>query len=475
MAARALHYAAVALTLGLLTAACGGGGGGASTPPPTGASYALNPCAYRAGEPIAPNVAVSTGGVPTSWSVSPELPTGLSLDPLSGAVSGTPQVAQAQASYTVTASNAGGSVTEDLVLTVGPALPSAFLSLAQGFAAEPVASGVAKVAKLAIAPFPDERIFFTEVDSGNVRVIEPGTGLVGTPFVTIAVLGGGHRGLLGLALAPDFLQSGHVYVLACLDAAGLQSARMAVIRYTDVNNVATNATIVLDDLPVSTTGGINNGGEILFDASGRLLVSIGDLEDPANAQKTFSPADPTSLGGRILRFDVSSLPPAPDAGNANPLDPTLCKGLRNTFGLAIQPTTGGLFGVDNGLASDDELNFLQAGKNYEWGSAGGIPGSQVGYKMRNYQTEIVPTSVCWHDGTGWGAAYANNLFLGSYDDQKLRRFEVSGASFTDIDAETDFCELVLDVNDNKILDVCRGPDGSLYISTFVGIYRISRM
>lgn len=468
--------AAAVLCLGaLLAGACGGGGSGGGGAPPTGVSYALNPCAYRAGEPIAPNAASVTGGAPTTWSVAPDLPAGLLLDPTTGSLTGTPLAPAPTATYVVTAANAAGAAAVDLQVTVGPALPAAFASLAAGFAAETVVAGVVKVGKLAVAPFPDERIFFTEVDSGQVRVVEPGTGLEPTPFATLSVLQGGHRGLLGLALAPDFLQSGHVFVLACLPAGGAQADRMAVLRFTDVDGVGTNATAVLDDLPISAVTGINNGGEILFDAAGRLLVSLGDLEDPANAQKVYAAGDPTSLGGRVLRYDVTTLPPVADAPNADPADPTWCKGLRNTFGLALQPTTGDLFGVDNGAASDDELNYLQPGKNFEWGAGGGLPGAQVGFKMRNYATEIVPTSLCWHDGTGWGADFANNLFLGSYDDQKLRRFEVSGAALTDIDAETDFCELVLAGNDNKILDVCPGPDGSLYVSTFTAIYRIVRL
>ena len=87
---------------------------------------------------------------------------------------------------------------------------------------------------------------------------------------------------------------------------------------------------------------------------------------------------------------------------------------------------------------------------------------------------IVPTAVCWHDGTGWGAEYDNDLFLASYDDQIIRRFEMSGSSFADIDDETEFAELELVVNDNKPLDICMAPDGSLLVSTFRGIYRITK-
>jgi len=48
-------------------------------------------------------------GTDVVYTVSPALPQGLVLDPLTGQVTGTPAVATAQASYTFTASNAGGN------------------------------------------------------------------------------------------------------------------------------------------------------------------------------------------------------------------------------------------------------------------------------------------------------------------------------------------------------------------------------
>ncbi|HEY5806988.1 MAG TPA: Ig domain-containing protein, partial [Povalibacter sp.] len=62
-------------------------------------------------------------GPVTSYSVSPALPAGLAIDTTRGAIAGTPTAATAKATYTVTATNAGGSATFGLVLTVNPAAP----------------------------------------------------------------------------------------------------------------------------------------------------------------------------------------------------------------------------------------------------------------------------------------------------------------------------------------------------------------
>lgn len=459
-----------ALLGSLALTACGGGGGGTPGTPaaPTNLAYAVSPALYRVGEAIPANAPTVTGSV-TSWSVAPALPTGLVLDTGTGTITGTASI-EASATHTVTATGPGGSTTADLLVDVGPALPAVITSLPLGFVADAIVEGgPMKMAKLALAP--DGRLFFTEVDTGNIRIVTAAGTLLGTPFATLPVLNGGHQGLLGLALDPAFGVNGHVYALVCTAGDGMTTVdRIELIRLTDVGNVGTNQTLLLTDLPISVPGGINNGGEIVFDNQGNLFVSIGDVGDPANSQG----AAAVSLAGKVLRIvptDPVTIPGTnPFAGS-----PEWCRGLRNTFGLAVHPVTGGLFGVDNGPNADDELNYLQAGKNFEWGSAGGIPQGTIGFKMRNWVDEIVPTSVAWHTGVGWGAEYADDLFLGSYDDEAVFRLEMSGAARTDIDVESVFMTFNLLGGENKPLDLVVDPlDGDLYVSTFAGIYRVRK-
>jgi hypothetical protein len=86
--------------------------------PVSGLSYALNPARYEAGLPITQNTPTVIGSV-TGYTVSPPLPAGLTLNPASGSISGTPTVPSAAANYSVTASNgAGGSATTAISIAI---------------------------------------------------------------------------------------------------------------------------------------------------------------------------------------------------------------------------------------------------------------------------------------------------------------------------------------------------------------------
>jgi Regulator of chromosome condensation (RCC1) repeat/Putative Ig domain len=81
---------------------------------PSGLSYAQNPAMWLTGQPIVPNVPTSDGGRVASYRVTPALPAGLTLDPVSGVISGSPTQVSAQAPYLVTAENSGGETTATL-------------------------------------------------------------------------------------------------------------------------------------------------------------------------------------------------------------------------------------------------------------------------------------------------------------------------------------------------------------------------
>ena len=83
-----------------------------------------NPASYVKGTAIATTPPATRAGRITAYSVSPALPAGLSLNPTTGVITGTPTAVTATASYTVTGTNTGGSTTVALTLTVNDAHPT---------------------------------------------------------------------------------------------------------------------------------------------------------------------------------------------------------------------------------------------------------------------------------------------------------------------------------------------------------------
>jgi hypothetical protein len=111
----------LALTAAALLACAGGEDGsaedaGVSATPPL--VYAPNPAAYVVGEAVAQSAPAGAGGA-VAFSVSPPLPPGLSLDPATGIVSGTPAALAPAARHRVTAARGDGASSADLVVAVG--------------------------------------------------------------------------------------------------------------------------------------------------------------------------------------------------------------------------------------------------------------------------------------------------------------------------------------------------------------------
>ncbi|MDO3625747.1 putative Ig domain-containing protein [Mucilaginibacter sp. BT774] len=94
-----------------------------NNPVPPSISYSPSTNTYVVGTAISALTPTNTGGTVVSYSVSPSLPAGLSLNTSTGVISGTPTAVAATATYTVTATNAGGSGSATLTITVNPALP----------------------------------------------------------------------------------------------------------------------------------------------------------------------------------------------------------------------------------------------------------------------------------------------------------------------------------------------------------------
>jgi sugar lactone lactonase YvrE len=92
-------------------------------PAPPVISYTPSTVIYTVSTAITPLTPVSTGGPVVNYSIGPALPAGLALDPVTGIISGTPTAQSTATVYTITATNAGGTGTATVNITVYPLAP----------------------------------------------------------------------------------------------------------------------------------------------------------------------------------------------------------------------------------------------------------------------------------------------------------------------------------------------------------------
>lgn len=233
-------------------------------------------------------------------------------------------------------------------------------SYPDGFSKVKVASGIIKPTVLAFAP--DGRIFVAE-QAGNLRVIKNGS-LLSKPFISLNVNSSGERGLIGIALDPNFATNHYVYLYYTLP----DGSRNRISRFTANGDVVVpgSEVVVLNLDPLSASN--HNGGAMHFGKDGKLYVAIGDNANPTNAQNL------DTYHGKLLRINPNGSVPAgnPFTYGSAQKKRIWAYGLRNPYTLDIQSGTGKIFVNDVGQDSWEEVNDATAGgHNFGWPSAEG--------------------------------------------------------------------------------------------------------
>lgn len=301
---------------------------------------------------------------------------------------------------------------------------------------------------VAVAVAPDGRIFIGEQWTGLIKVFKNGA-LLQDPFakVTPCQQGNDETGLLGLALDPDFTSNGYLYAFVS------QSVSVQrVIRYTAHGDKGDHPQIIIDGIP---SAGINhNGGGIRFGPDGKLYVTVGDNSDAPSAQ------DRSTWKGKLLRFEKDGSIPAdnPLAGSA-----VFATGLRNTFRICFQPTTGKIFGTENGPNTDDELNVIRKGADYGWPLVTG-KGASPGHEdpIWTWTPTIAPVGCVFANG-GALAGLGGDLLVADYKAGAIHRIHLGGPNGETVIADADFVTFA-----QQVVDVALAPDGSLIYCTLGG-------
>lgn len=209
---------------------------------------------------------------------------------------------------------------------------------------------------LAFVPGGDGSFFFTEKNSGRVRLFRDT--LRPEPFLTVPVETEGEQGLLGIAVHPHYPDTPFVCVfyVRSPDRLGI------VERYRDSAGVGIDPTQVLI-IPRMDDATSNNGGSLAFGPDGCLYVAVGDHRTQRmHAQDTSQRRLPW---GKILRINHDgSIPP----DNPSPSKPFWAWGFRNPAGLTFDDETGEMFCLDGGLEGSNGVFRVRRGDNMGWPS-----------------------------------------------------------------------------------------------------------
>jgi glucose/arabinose dehydrogenase len=348
---------------------------------------------------------------------------------------------------------------------------------------------------------PDGRMFFGEQFSGAIRIIGADGQLQAEPFAQVQTTShiGQDWGLTGLAIDPGFANNHFVYAFytalikpadpppadGSSPVAPLQGpiAKPVLVRFRDENGVGVEQTLVSDAFPETSPahGDFNANGHIHFGPDGFLYVSLGDYDIfQEEHDRLRSLANPI---GKLLRIDAASGQAAP--GNPFAADPNadpriFAFGFREPFDFAFHPESGRIYGTDNTTVSCEELNIIEAGKDYSWPDVGAFPfpdcaagggvdpihiftkeGASPGEFLGSF---VEVSGIDFLSGSKY-AQLGNGLLACELGTGVLRRLVLGGPNFDQVtanDAITEDCKR----------DVSVGPDGTIYYTTETEILKL---
>jgi len=225
------------------------------------------------------------------------------------------------------------------------------------------------------APPGDRRRLFVVEQGGKIKVIRGGK-VLSTPFLDITklVTSGGEQGLLGLAFAPDYAQSGLFYVYYTT-----KDGNQRVVEYHrrsgDVADPGSARQVLL--MPDQESN--HNGGMLRFGPDRLLYIGTGDGGGGGDQHGAHGNAQ--NLGvllGKILRIDPRQsgtqpygVPSSnPFAGRNDARGEIYAYGLRNPWRFSFDRRTGDLAIGDVGQGAVEEIDFRRRGRargaNFGW-------------------------------------------------------------------------------------------------------------
>ena len=320
----------------------------------------------------------------------------------------------------------------------------------------------------AMAFLPGGDMLVTE-RAGRLRLVRRGQ-LLPDPIQGVpAVRAGGQGGLLDVVAHPKFSENRLIYLSYSKASADGKRNTTAVVRARFDQDRLTNVEELIEARAWSEGEG-HFGSRLTFDDEGYLFVTIGDRQVYPSDLKAHPAQDLGTHNGKVLRLHDDGRVPQdnPFVGRAGALPEIWSYGHRNQQGLVFDAVSRGLWLTEHGPQGGDELNRVQAGKNYGWPVVGfgvmyrtgaaihaGTMAEGMEAPVHIWVPSVAPSGLVRYSGdrfTGW----KGNLLAGALGGEQLVRLTLE-------DGRVVNSEQLLQ-RQGRIRDVREGPDGHVYVA-----------
>ena len=311
---------------------------------------------------------------------------------------------------------------------------------------------------------PDGKLFFAKKNTGEIIdfISNKSTPRVFATLTDVYV--NWEQGLLGMTIDPKYAQNKYIYAYYTTVDKSTGQPFNRVVRFTDVDGVASDTKILLDRIPSSI--GYHSGGALAFGPDDKLYVTVGDATEHVFAQ------DPSIPIGKILRINRDGS--IPD-DNPIPGSPIFTLGHRNMYGIAFDKNHNIGIVTENGDLQFDEINLIKKGGNYGFpifqpANVDPLLANESSIKpLRSYKLTIGPTQAIFYNGSkfqdldnrflfGTFTGYIYVFKLGSSPIQVIQEDLIS-PRFYPFD---------------PVIGLATSPDGSIYFGGYA-IYKIDSL
>ena len=345
----------------------------------------------------------------------------------------------------------------------------------------------------ALAFLPGGAMLVTE-RPGRLRRVSADFTLDPQPIAGVPnVLASAYKGLMDVALHPGYADNRWVYLTYSKRLPGetdadwdqlygpAGTAALARGRYDGAHRLRDVEDLFVAD---AASSGVS-AARIAFGADGKLYMSVGapsylQAEGGTNRVGSAHDAqDPASHAGKMLRLNDDGSVPADNPFVSAPgyYPEIYALGVRNTTGMVVHPGTAALWEVEHGPLGGDEINIVEAGRNYGWplvsygrAYSGERTGDGFGPMLAgpsapgmedpwlHWSPSISPGGLAIYMGDRF-SDWRGHAFVGGLRGAQLQRITLTPEGLP-----RGRQSLLLSLN-QRIREVREGPDGLLYLLT----------